>query len=340
MPEFRYERLQKRWVIIAPERQKRASDFIASPVAETIEVCPFCPGQEHQTPPEIFALRSENSEADKTGWKLRVFPNKYPALIPDVDDSKQSDDLILPGIGRHEVLVETPEHESDLADMSINAIADVLKTYKRRILAHRDDPRLKYTLIFKNQGHGSGATRAHPHTQIISTPIIPRTIETELESCREYYEKKSECLLCAMIRKEFKEKRVIFETESIIAYTPFASRLAYETFIVPLPHSHDYTKTVEPVFGTLAAALKFVLKGMREILGTFPYNLTLHTAPHEDNRNDQYPQSCMYYHWHIEILPRMSAVAGFEIGSGFFINTVAPEEAAENLREAIRYLLI
>jgi len=329
MPELRKDPILGRWVIISIERGKRPTDF-ASPVQRKKGgFCPFCPGNEYTTPPEILAFRPHGGQPNAPGWTLRVMPNKFPALQTSGRLLKQGEGMYdrMSGIGAHEVIIETPEHSHTLSTISPKAMEDVLWAYHMRLSDLKKDIRLKYVLIFKNEGDAAGATLDHTHTQLIAMPIVPRTVKDELQGAKEHYSLKERCIFCDIIHQELADgRRVIYENEGYIALAPFAPRAPFETWILPKGHEAAFGPQGQS-FSGLADIFQKVLKQMDNILEVPPYNFVLHTSPFEEEHND-------YYHWHIELMPKLTKIAGFEWGSGFYINPVLPEEAAKFMRES------
>ncbi len=340
MSELRHDPVQKRWVIIAVERGRRPSDFKKLPInTRQVKTCPFCYGNEDKTPPEIFSIRPKNTKPNKPGWKLRVIPNKFPALKVEGEINRRGLGLydIMDGIGAHEVIIETPNHGAHIGEMKIEDIFNIVKVYRDRIADLYKDHRLRYALIFKNYGETAGASLSHPHSQLIATPITPRTVAAELDSAREHYIQKERCLFCDIINQEIAmKKRVVMITEKYIAICPFASRFPFEIWLLPRRHQHDYSLLSDDDLTDLAKAMKRVLHKLRIALDDPPYNYVIHTSP---NYNVVRPGRVNYWatlpydwHWHIEIIPRLTRIAGFEWGTGFYINPTPPELAAEFLR--------
>lgn len=340
MSELRHDPLNRRWVIIAGERAERPSDFelMVKPV-ETAEPCPFCDGHEAETPPEIFALRAPGSLPNGPGWSLRVVPNSYPALAIEGAADRRGVGVYdrMHGLGAHEVIIESPSHELDLADQPIEHLALVVRTWRDRIADLMRDVRFKYVLLFKNHGAPAGATVRHSHAQIIATPVIPRAVAVELEACRSHHELKERCLICDIVAQEVEDgRRIVALSESFVAFAPYASRFPFETVIAPRRHHHEFSQTTDGGLHAFAAILSDVLRRLKLLLRDAPYNFVLHTAPNTNvvPRRASYFTTLEYdWHWHVEILPRLTRVAGFEWGTEFHINPTPPEEAARLLRE-------
>lgn len=330
MPELRKDPISGRWVIISVERGKRPSDFV-SPTQKRKAggFCPFCPGNEHTTTSEIIAFRPASTPPNSPGWSLRVVPNKFPALQIQGDLTKAGEGVFdkMNGIGAHEVIIETPDHLLSLSTMPQRAVEDVLWAYSFRLNDLKKDTRLKYVLIFKNEGEVAGASLEHTHTQLIALPIVPKTVKEEMESAKKYYDNKERCIFCDIINQEIAtDKRVIYENDKYVAISPFAPRDPFETWILPKSHESNF-RPVDNSFASLAEILQRTLKQIDKVLDNPPYNFILHTSPFKEEIND-------YYHWHIEIIPRLLKRAGFEWGSGFYINPTPPEEATKFMRDA------
>jgi len=332
LPELRKDPITNRWVIISTDRAKRPTDF----VRESVEIrgkgfCPFCYGNEGKTPPELLAYGRNGSGANSPGWTVRVVPNKFPALGIEGELDRAGDGLFdrMNGVGAHEVIIETPDHNATLARLSEGAIQGVLEAFRDRVLDLKNDKRFRYILIFKNHGEAAGASLEHTHSQLIALPIVPKRVREEVDNARKYYEDKERCIFCDMIRQEREEgARVIVETPEFICLAPYAPRFPFEMWIMPKQHSSSIENNQSPMFGALARALKDSLMRLETVLDNPAYNLMVHTSPLGEESNP-------HYHWHIEVMPKLTKVAGFEWGSGFYICPTPPEESARFLREAL-----
>ncbi|MGC9529838.1 MAG: galactose-1-phosphate uridylyltransferase [Candidatus Bipolaricaulaceae bacterium] len=336
MPELRREPIMERWVIIAPERAKRPSDY-RSQSAEEGEAdtasCPFCPGNEHMTPPELYRVGGSD-------WQVRVVPNKFPALgdYPELGRAAVGGFFDrMNGVGTHEVVVETPDHCHELPDLPVEHIKVVVDTYVHRLRELMHNSWYRYVLLFKNHGRAAGASLAHPHAQIIATPVTPRHVRAHLQAAKAYYERKERCIFCDILLQELRlGERVVEEVDGYVIWAPFASRFPFELHIFPRYHSHDFTTMTEQQKWGLARVLKKSLGRLKALLGDPPYNFVLQNAPNPVPRPGKpgYWATLQYdYHWHLEIIPRLTRVAGFEWGTGFYINPMPPEETAGYLRE-------
>jgi len=331
VPELRRDPVVGRWVIISTDRIQRPTDFQAPNLSlPPTALCPFCSGNEAQTPPEILAYRESGTGPNTPGWNLRVVPNKFPALQIEGDLGREGVGLYdrMNGVGAHEVIIETPEHKATLANLPEKRIEDVFWAYRDRILDLRKDLRLRYVLIFKNHGAAAGATLEHTHSQLIALPIVPTNVAAEIEGCREHYQNKERCIYCDIIRLESGDRsRVVSDNAEFLSIVPFAPRFPFEVWVLPKRHSSYFEESQKFQFEALARIFSDTLRRLDRVLGTPPFNFILHTSPLHERTGD-------FYHWHIEIIPKLTQVAGFEWGTGFYINPVLPEEAALFLRDA------
>jgi UDPglucose--hexose-1-phosphate uridylyltransferase len=329
MSELRKDPVTGRWVIISTERGRRPSDFSIPKQPVKAGFCPFCPGNEDKTPPEIMAFRPQGTPPNTPGWSLRVVPNKFPALRVEGELNREGVGLYdkVNGIGAHEVIIETPSHEEVLATLPPKRFEDVLWAFRHRMLDLRKDLRLRYAMIFKNHGEAAGATLEHSHSQLIALPIVPHLVMEEMAGCRDYYNYKERCIFCDIIRQEIQQgERVILENGEFIAIAPFASFSPFEAWILPKRHISFYEDSQIHEIQSLGRIFAETLRRLDKALNGPPYNFTLHTTPFNERNLE-------YYHWHFEIIPKLTKFAGFEWGSGFFINPTPPEEAAKFLRE-------
>ncbi|MFC1767868.1 galactose-1-phosphate uridylyltransferase [Candidatus Margulisiibacteriota bacterium] len=341
MPELRKDPISDRWVIIASERGKRPHDFKegGAGAVTKAEGCPFCGGNEAKTPPEVSAWREKGTEPNKAGWSVRVVENKFPALQSEGEVHRSGTGIFdqITGIGRHEVIIETPNHGENLAEMKEDQIAKILWAYKHRLTEMEKDERLRYILVFKNYGKLAGASLEHAHSQIIATPITPRYIKLELSTSREYFHEKERCIFCDLLRQEIGDgTRIVTENEHFITFTPFASRFPFELWILPRHHQHNFSLITDKEREQLAKLMKETMMRLKKTLNDPPYNYVLHTSPNptpRPGRPDYWGTVAYDFHWHIEVIPRLTKMAGFEWGTGLYINPTSPEEAAKFLRE-------
>ncbi len=327
MPELRKDPVVERWVIIATERARRPMDFTPEPTkSRGPDGCPFCPGREDRTPPELY--RSGGSESG--AWAVRVVPNKFPALHPDGEVQAAGEGIYdrMDGVGAHEVFIESPEHFASLASLPAPHVAEVLMAYRERLLALRKDARLEYVLIFKNHGVAAGASIEHPHSQLIATPILPELVAEELEGAMRYFRMKERCVWCDVVRQERRDgSRLVLEDDGFVAITPFAPRFPFETWVLPTAHRANFETLGADEADSLARLLRDLVGRLGRLFGDPPYNFALHTAPIRAGDPE-------HFHWHLEVMPKLTHLAGFELGTGFFINPTPPEDAARFLRRA------
>jgi UDPglucose--hexose-1-phosphate uridylyltransferase len=327
LPELRKDPVTGRWVIISTDRARRPSDFTrthALPKANGL--CPFCAGQEHQTPPEILSYRDNGGPQ----WNLRVVPNKFPALRVEVLLDSEGEGLYdrMTGVGAHEVIIESPDHTASLADLSERRVEDLFWAFRDRILDLKRDSRLRYVVMFKNHGEAAGASLEHSHSQLIALPVVPIQVREEIDGGLRYYSFKERCVFCDMVRQESADgARVILETDEILVISPYAPRFPFETWILPRAHSSHFEASHPSLIKNLAWAVRATLRKLEKALEHPAYNFLIHTAPVQQG-------PLAHYHWHLEIIPRMTKVAGFEWGTGFYINPTPPEESAQYLRNA------
>ncbi len=331
MSELRRDPIIGRWNIIVTDEPAGPETFEVETHAPSGNMCPFCPGNEAMTPPEIYVVRPPGSPSNGPDWRLRVFANKFPALQIEGDLGRRGIGVfdLCNGVGAHEVIAETPDHQRHMADLSIEEITAVIAAYKARSLDLRGDRRLKYALIFKNFGLSAGASLEHPHSQLIALPIVPKRVQEELKGAERYFEFRERCPYCDMLSQELQEdERLVCENRSFIAFCPFMSSFPFEIWIVPREHRADFAQTGPEAIADFARLLKETLLRMRVLLSNPAYNFIIHTAPVESFERDE-------FHWHLELMPKLTKIAGFEWGTGFYINPTPPELAAKLLREAV-----
>ena len=333
MPELRQDPATKEWIIIATERTKRPDDFQRKDVVRSQplfeETCPFCPGHEADTPSEVLARRDAGA-ANGPGWKVRVIPNKFPALVPRGSTQRRvHQDFFheMDGLGYHEVIIETPLHNRFVHLMDRDEVEAILLAYRDRFLTLRADRHIKLILIFKNHGEGAGTSLAHPHSQLVATPVVPAYLRRKYEEAVRYYDVTGRCVYCDMAEAERRAaERIILETEHFLVFHPFASQSPFETWVLPKRHRPSFGQVTLEEISDLACVLRNVLGGLAQLLNDPDYNYVLHSAPVDGENED-------YYLWHLQILPRLTHIAGFEIGSGMRINIARPEDTARFIRE-------
>lgn len=330
MPELRKDPIHGRWVIISTERSRRPSDFATEERRSIGGFCPLCEGNEDRTPPEVLAFRENGTPPNSPGWTLRVVPNKFPALRIEGELDREGEGIYdkMNGIGAHEVVIETPRHEETLATLPLKDVTNVLLAYRERIVDLRRDQRLRYVLVFKNHGLSAGASLEHSHSQIIALPIVPKRVSEEIEGAKTYFNYRDRCVFCDIIRQELQQKRrIITENQSFLSIAPFASRFPFETWILPKTHHPSFEHMEFSQYEQAAQILSDTLQRIYRVLNDPPYNYIIHSSSFPEMDGD-------HYHWHFEIMPKLTKVAGFEWGTGFYINPTPPEEAAEYMREA------
>ena len=324
MPELRQNFFTKEWVIIATERAKRPEELAThravQDVPSFVETCPFCPGNESKTPPEVM----------RTGdpWAVRVIPNKFAALSSEVQPTRGLQHLRrrIQGFGFHEVIIDSPDHARCMALLSDEHVAKVLGAYKQRYNELSADHRVHHITIFKNHGLDAGASLQHPHSQLIATPVIPSQVRQRLHEALRHYDDAGECMFCHMVEREVEEQtRVVLKNEHFVSMEEFASATPFATHIFPLRHMASFGDITEIEVMSLARMLRVLLAKIYVGLENPDLNFTIRSGPAEY-------AGARHFHWYVSVIPRLTRVAGFELGSGMFINTVLPEAAAEFLR--------
>lgn len=333
MPELRKDIVTREWVVLAKERAKRPSDFrkgaIIHQIQEHDDHCPFCYGNESLTPPELMAYRERGIEPNSRGWRVRVIPNKFAAL--DRAGELNRNDIgiydVMNGIGAHEVVIETPNHGKTIPTMEEKEVEEIIWAYCDRYNSLREDPRLKYILVFKNHGEEAGCSLIHSHSQIVATPVIPQKVWSKIKGVEQYKEYRGKCVYCHIAEHEIATgERLIAENGGFIACAPFASRSPFETWIIPRNHRSCFARMSRFEVTEFAQILKETMLRLYLCLSDPPYNYTLLTGTCDSDELDN-------FHWHLEIVPRLTTPAGFELGTSIYINTVPPEDAAEHLRK-------
>ena len=332
MPDLRRDPIVGRWVIISTERSGRPHDFIpaASRSAVSPRPLPILPGTGTAHAERNHGLSAAAGGPNSPNWTVRVVPNKFPALQVEGDMGREGLGLYdrMNGVGAHEVIIETPNHDDSLADLPTKRIEDMLWAYRDRMIDLKKDLRFRYILIFKNHGASAGATLEHSHSQLIALPIVPTSVLEEIDGCRAHYQQKERCIYCDILRQDLSDgDRIVAENPEFLCVTPFAPRFPFEMWILPKRHAGYFEESQKSQFEFLAPILSEALRRMDKVLARPSYNFILHSSPLHEKTGD-------YYHWHIEIIPKLTQVAGFEWGTGFYINPVSPEEAAKFLREA------
>jgi len=336
--EMRRDYLLDRWVVIATKRKRRPTDFVKKAEKRKPDTCPLCPGNEHMTPPAVLVYLPSKSgvkkEKDLDGlrhknWLIRCVPNLYPAFTPPQEETAErvaGGFIAERAVGHHEVLMESPRHDEHPGVARVSQLTHVINAYIDRTNELCEKKYVKYVSIFRNHRLEAGASLSHVHTQIITTPSIPRTVKEELKASKDVWRKDEECAFCEILVKEKEGPRFIWENRDYIAFAPWASVNPFEFWIFPKEHQCCLLDLSETQVKRLAEALRTCLGGLNSLLEDPPYNFGFHQVT---------SNACDYYHWHLEVYPKLAIWAGFEKSTGTFINVVSPEDAAENLRKAV-----
>ncbi len=339
--EVRKDYLLNRWVVIATERGRRPTDFVKKQRTKAKKViCPLCPGNEHMTPPAVLVYlksgrgirkaKDEDSFRHKN-WLIRCIPNLYPAFAPPKENQSKprikKRGNLLAAVGHHEVLVESPVHDAHPANADVSQLVYVVNAYIDRLRELSAKPYVKYVSIFRNHGLEAGASLSHAHSQIIAMPFVPRTVKEEMEASRKFWRQNRKCIFCEILKKERNEPRIILENSHFTVFAPWASVHPLEFWIFPKKHETTPLEMSKNEVKTFAETLKKCFAGLKNLLNDPPYNFGFHLAIN--------PDANKYYHWHLEVYPKLAIWAGFEKSTGVYINTVAPEVAAESLRKAV-----
>ncbi|UCD63259.1 MAG: galactose-1-phosphate uridylyltransferase [Candidatus Zixiibacteriota bacterium] len=327
MPEFRQNQATKEWVILAPDRGRRPDEFSREqkkrePLPSYQEGCPFCVGNEAETEQAVYTYPETGN------WQVRVVPNKYAALKADLSTTRTrvGSFLAAKGFGIAEVVIEHSRHDTTIGVMEVDEVANVLGAYRERHFKIRDNDKINLITIFRNHGPRAGTSLEHPHSQIIATPIIPPHVRYPLEQAVMHYDEHGSCVYCDMVSEEIRQgERIIVDSDNFVAFCPFAARSPFESRIYPKRHMASFISTSDDEVSELAWVLREVLGKLRHGLGDPDYNYVIRSSPIGD-------EDTRHLHWYMVIIPKISIPAGFEIGSGIYINTVAPEESAAFLR--------
>ncbi len=328
MSQLRKDPVTGRWVIVNVDDPKQADFFKTGSHKKSSKTCPFCPGNESMTPSEIMILRKKLKPKELLGWSVRVIPNKFPALRIEENPAKAGIGVYdkTGGFGAHEVIIETPDHHQELWDSPLEQVELALRAFRDRCLDLRRDSRFQYILIFKNYGAQAGASLEHPHSQLIGLPIVPSRVAGEVKGAARHFESTGRCIYCDMLAQERHEKKfTVHEENGFLTLCPFASRFPFETWILPVYHEASFDAITDHNLAALAGVLKETLLKIKKALNDPSFNLMIHTIP-------IYGKEFESYHWHIEIIPHLTRVAGFELGTGFYVNATSPELAAKTLK--------
>ncbi|MBE0557923.1 MAG: galactose-1-phosphate uridylyltransferase [Proteobacteria bacterium] len=327
MNDLRYNIVTGDWVIIAPDRSRRPTEYITpeeanGPVPAHLSSCPFCPENESDTLPEEYSVSGPD------GWLIRVVPNKFPALARTGERKRHMGSLHrhVSAVGIHDVVIEHRRHDLTIATMSPGEVAGVLWVYRERFRQIREDTRIEAIVVFRNHQESAGSSLHHPHSQILATPIVPAQFRQRIETAIRHYDTFGECVFCSMVRNEVEEgSRVVAATEHFVAFIPYAAVTPFHTWIVPRRHASSFDTVTDVEINDLGGVLRSLLLRLRTGLGDPPYNYIIRTIPIRTLNTE-------YFHWYLTIVPRLTRTAGFELGSGMFINGSLPEENAEFLR--------
>ncbi len=335
MPDLRKDPITREWVIVATERGRRPDQFNHERQAEMVvtknhSTCPFCPGNESMTPPEVMAYRPGGGEPNSPGWSLRVVPNKFPALNLESEPRRRDEGVYdtMGGFGVHEVIVEHPDHNKDLYKMTDHEVEDVIWAYRDRYVDLKRDTRLMHIMVFRNHGRVAGASIEHPHSQLIGTPFVPQMIWQIIRGAMQYTDYRDTCAFCDIVKYEQEVgARLISANDHFVSVAPYASKVPFEISIIPKRHDGCFANMTREEVRAFAAILKDVTGRLASCLNDPPYNYNFHTSPINEETNPS-------LHWHLSLMPRLTIAAGFEMGTGIYINVTPPEEAAKYLREA------
>ena len=332
--ELRIDPIVGRRVYIAEDRAGRPNDYSAGNSKKShasSESCPFCYGHEEQTPEALHEVYDANGH-----WTVRVVPNKYPAVkldasMPNSLESDSSLEARQAPIGSHEVIIESPRHLHDVTEMAQDEFAKVLQVYRDRIRAWSEDSQIQHVLIFKNVGPAAGASLEHAHSQLLALPYVPPVVQEELRGAKDYFTEHGKCVFSQLIEEEIREGvRLISDEGPFVAISAYAGRQPYETWILPKAQEADFSRISAEQMHVLAGLIQRLIATLQVELPVLSYNLVLHTAP--------FQQECShFYHWHLELIPRSTQLAGLEWGTGVHINPLSPERAAATLRESASF---
>jgi UDPglucose--hexose-1-phosphate uridylyltransferase len=331
MSDLRRDPIVGRWVIVDTDHPNKPEDFEHEQYIPKGGACPFCYGSESLTPPEIEALRYPGTSPNTPGWQVRVVPNKFPALQIEGELDRRGVGIydMSNGVGAHEVLIESPYHNKDIPDLLDEEVEKIITMTCRRAQDLVKDKRFKYIMIFKNYGPAAGASLEHPHIQIVALPMVPKNVMEEIKGAQDYFEYRERCIFCDIIRQEIQEKeRIILENKYFICFCPFVSRFPFEIWIIPKRHNGYYCHVPAEEIPALASILKEIISRLKKIFPNLSYNFIIHTSPANGDGN-----GFDGYHWHLEFMPKLTRVAGFEWGSGFYVVSTPPELAAQYLKE-------
>jgi UDPglucose--hexose-1-phosphate uridylyltransferase len=334
--ELRKDPLLGRWVAVL-NQSKSPSEYVLFPDETDEKDCLFCTGREGELPPEIMSIQNPNPSGSSSKWWTRVIPNLSPVFRVEGDLGRKGEGMYdkMNSIGANEIIIESPFHAVRPEDIGLDQMARVLTTYRDRMADLEKDPRLRYTLVYKNSGSSAGALYSHPMSLLASTPVIPKRVKEELDGAKQYFAYKERCIFCDLVREELRfGSRVILETRSFVAFCPYASKFPFESWIMPKRHSCAFQDIRADEIEDMALILSSVLKKLRHIFDSVSFNYFIHSAPNRIPRKNHWHTLGEDFHWHLEIMPRLLRTSGFEWGSGLYILPTSPENAAKYLREA------
>ncbi len=337
MHELRKDILLGRWVAVLSDSKAPSEYDLPGRNREVEGSCILCPGRESETPSEIVSVRKPGTSIDTTGWWTRAIPSFKPLFQIEGDLGRRGIGIYdkMNSIGANEILIESPDHNIRPEDMGLEQMKRVMTLYKYRLVDLEKDSRLRYILIYKNSGKDVGEIFPHPVSYLMATPVIPKKVKDELDGAKQYYNYKERCIFCDIIREELRVgERIILETKSFVAFCPYAAKFPFESWIIPKRHNCAFQEITSEEIEDMGLMLMSMLKKLRRIFNEPPFNYFLHTAPNMIPRRDHWHTLGEDFHWHIEIIPRLVRMSGFEWGSGFYILSTSPENAARYLREA------
>ncbi len=334
MSELRRDPLRHQWVVVAPERARPPEGGRAERPSEPAGACPFCPGREAATPPAVLVLHP--GPRGPHDWCVRVVPERVPALRVEGNLEASAEGMYdrVTGIGAHEVVIESPDHEASLADLPQAQVERVVEAWQSRLRDLFRDRRLEHVLVVKHHGVQAGARLAHGHSQILATPVIPGRAAARIARARAWFRDRRRCLLCDLLDQELATgSRVVTSDPHVVVLCPYASRVPFELLVIPRRHGAHFGQAAPDEVAALARALGETLRRLRRGLGDPPYHLVIHTAPNPEAYHptvEPGPELERAWHWHLEILPRLGPVTGW--ASDAFVNPTPPEDAAAFLR--------
>lgn len=331
MPELRRDPIVGHWVIVQTERVRRPADFRQPRLEARPGSCLYCAGREHETPPELLAVRDGGSDTrDAPGWRVRVVPSKFPTLRVEGELGRRGHGLydMTNGVGAHEVVVESPDHHHSLATLPLPVLEEVVGAWRDRILDLRRDARFRSILMVRAHRTAADVAQGHPHSVLLATPMLPLVVTEELAQARAYYEYRERCPFCDVLQQELDEEaRLVTAGEHVVAFAPFAARAPFETWLLPRRHAASFERSSPAVLQDLARVLRTVLRKLARVLDDPPFALVLHTAPAGETES-------AYYHWHLELVPALARGPGIVEGGGFHVNLMPPEDGARYLRDS------